>query len=121
MPDADGVLVAEDNSVYLDLVTNICNISGIERVETTPHSLFVTRALLCDWTLILDQVLDCARMALEQEHPGYENVEFVFITPEALSAWNNDCHTQYACWAAHGCGVIPQPAPEEGEESETLQ
>ena len=74
-----GVYTAVDDPEEGHIVDSILELSGIERVEITPHSIFITKALLVGWNDLLDSILLLVHARLETRLRG--PIQLSFIKP----------------------------------------
>lgn len=101
-----GVYIAVDDPEEGHIVDSILELPGIERVEITPHSVFVTKALLVGWNELLDSILLLVQTRLETRLGG--SIQLSFIKPTLLETVVEGIEEQYRCWLMNGCGQEPK-------------
>jgi hypothetical protein len=101
-----GIYTAVDDPEDGHIVDSILELHGIERVEVTPHSVYITKALLVGWNDLLNSILLLVQTRLETRMGT--DVRLTFIRPKLLETVVDGINDQYHCWLLHGCGEEPK-------------
>jgi hypothetical protein len=108
----EGVYIAVDEPEGGHIVDSLLELHGIERVEVTPHSIYITKALLVGWNDLLNSILLLVKTRLE-ERLGNE-VRLSFIKPNLLETVTDGVHEQFKCWVMNGCAQEPPQKKKPG-------
>lgn len=116
----EGLAVMQHSDRWEALMSDLIIIDGIERLEVMPNSIFVTRALLANWTEVLTELLEACAMGIARmvnpKKPEDIEVNWHYINESALHHWLDGVEKQQDCWVSYGQESCPTPtlvAPKE--------
>ena len=118
----EGLAIMQQSDRWEALMSDLISIDGIERLEVTPNSVFVTRALLASWTELLTELLAACAMGIKRmanpKKPTDVEIIWQYVNDSALNHWLEGVEQQQNCWVDFGQETAPTPtliAP-EGEQ-----
>lgn len=102
--EEEQVVIETETSTILD---DLMRIPGIEKVEVSAHSIFITRALLVDWNDLMNSILATAAATLSRRVGN--DVLLRFVAPENLEKWVVGINEQKKCWLMRGTDSSGEP------------